>query len=248
MNKNQQVFSSGPSRIRELNRKAVLSYIREQGPNSRSALGRALSLSGAAMTSVVNDLLDEGLLLESEKTKRDGKQGRPISLLELNPQAAYSLGIVLSPSLQSTELGMAFVDYSGVTTTLPNLTVEAHENLDTLVKRIEDAVEVLQQQVPDPQKIVGLTMAIPGVVENHSIPMSPKLRCIEGSAFIEALTESIRYPVSFRNDVNLAAVSELNQQPRLRNLCFCLSLSVFRGRFKYCTQGSGTDRESWLGG
>ena len=39
--------STGPTRIRQLNRQAVLAYIRNEGPNSRSALGPALSLSGA---------------------------------------------------------------------------------------------------------------------------------------------------------------------------------------------------------
>ena len=217
---NPQALSSGPTRIRHLNRKAVLSYIREQGPNSRSALGRALSLSGAAMTSVVNELLVKGLLRESEKTTRDGRQGRPISLLELNPRAAYALGIVLSPTSQSTVLGLAFADYTGHATTLPEMQVDTHHDPDALIARIMDAIAVLEQAVPNPTRISGVTLAIPGVVENESIPVSPKLGCIEGTAFMHRLKQLVKYPVSFRNDVNLAAISELHQQPRLRNLSF----------------------------
>ena len=220
MNTNQQASSTGPSRIREINRKAVLSYIRQHGPNSRSALGRALSLSGAAMTSVVNELLKKGLLCESEKTTHDGRQGRPISLLGLNASAAYALGIVLSPTKQSTVLNMAFVDYTGQATNLPDMQVDTDQGLDLLIARIEQAITALEQAVPNPQRIAGVTIAIPGVVENESIPMSPKLRCIEGKAFIDRLKQSINYPLSFRNDVNLAAISELYQQPRLRNLSF----------------------------
>lgn len=220
MNIKPQVQSSGPTRIRRLNRKAVLSYIREQGPNSRSELGRALSLSGAAMTSVVNELLNSGLLRESENTKRDGRQGRPISLLELNPQTAYALGIVLSPTRQSTILSMAFVDYTGHATHMPDMQVDTHDDLDTLIIRIEQAIKALEQAVPDQKRIVGVTMAIPGVVENHSIPMAPKLPGIEGRQFMLRLNQAIKYPLSFRNDVNLAAISELYQQPRLRTLSF----------------------------
>jgi len=213
-------LSTGPTRIRQLNRQAVLSYIRYEGPNSRSALGPALSLSGAAVSSVVNELLDEDLLRESKGTVRDGRQGRPISLLELNPDAAYALGIVLRPSETRTELAIAWVDYTGHATSLADIEVTTHRNVDDLIKTIAGGVRSLEKAVPDASRIVGLTIAVPGVVENDSIPMSPKLRCIEGSAFVEGIKGTIPYPVSFQNDVNLAATSELYQQPRLRELSF----------------------------
>jgi len=212
--------SSGPTRIRNLNRRAALAYIRHEGPNSRSALGPALSLSGAAVSSLVNDLLEDGLLQESEATTRDGRQGRPISLLSLNPAAAYSLGIVLRPTKDSTELGMAWADYTGHSTALPDLQVTPHQDLAALINNVKTAIKRLEKVTPDADRIVGLTIAIPGVVENDTIPMAPKLPCIEGAEFIEALRKLTRYPVSFQNDVNLAATSELYQQPRLRELSF----------------------------
>lgn len=212
--------SSGPTRIRNLNRRAALAYIRHEGPNSRSALGPALSLSGAAVSSLVNDLLEDGLLQESEATTRDGRQGRPISLLSLNPTAAYSLGIVLRPTKDSTELGMAWADYTGHSTALPDLQVTPHQDLDALIKSVKTAIKRLEKVTPDADRIVGLTIAIPGVVENDTIPMAPKLPCIEGAEFIEAVRKLTYYPVSFQNDVNLAATSELYQQPRLRELSF----------------------------
>ena len=212
--------STGPTRIRQLNRKAVLSYIRYEGPHSRSALGPELALSGAAVSSVVNELLDEDLLNESKGTVRDGRQGRPISLLALNPDAAYALGIVLRPSETRTELAMAWVDYTGHATAMADIEVNTHRNVEDLIKTIVEGVRSLEKAVPDASRIVGLTIAVPGVVEDDTIPMSPKLRCIEGTAFIEGIQQSIAYPVSFQNDVNLAATSELYQQPRLRELSF----------------------------
>ena len=220
MKKGKAPSSTGPTRIRQLNRKAVLAYIRNEGPSSRSTLGSALSLSGAAVSSVANELLDEGLLLESKSTVSDGRQGRPISLLALNPDAAYALGIVLRPSETTTELAMAWVDYTGQATALANIEVNTHQNVDDLIMTIVEGVCSLQEAVPNPLQISGLTIAIPGVVEDDCIPMSPKLRCIEGRDFIEGIKKVIVYPVSFQNDVNLAAISELYQQPRLRELSF----------------------------
>lgn len=216
----QSRTSTGPARIRHLNRRAALSYLRYEGANSRSVLGPALSLSAAAVSSVVNDLLDDNLVMESETPSRDGRQGRPISLLSLNPNAAFAFGIVLRPTKTSTELSMAWVDYTGKATALPDLKVEKHQDVEVLVKSIVKAVKLLEAAVPFPDKVYGLTLAIPGVVENNTIPMSPKLRCIEGSAFIELLKQTIDYPLTLENDVNLAATSELYQQPRLRNIFF----------------------------
>ncbi len=212
--------STGPTKIRQLNRQAALAYIRNEGPSSRSILGPALGLSGAAVSSVTNELLAEDLLHEAKSTVRDGRQGRPITLLALNPNAAYALGIVLRPSETKTELAMAWVDYTGQATPLKNTEVKTHRNVENLIKTIADGVKSLEKAVPDSSRIIGLTIAVPGVVANDSILMSPKLRCIEGTAFVDGVKQAIEYPVSFQNDVNLAATSELYQQPRLRELSF----------------------------
>ncbi|GEM_PF-3000032 len=220
MGKQKQGASRGPARIRHLNRRAVLSHLRYEGDSSRSALGPALSLSAAAVSSVVNDLLEDNLVLESENRPRDGRQGRPISLLSLNPNAAFAFGIVLRPTKTSTELGMAWVDYTGKSTALADLKVEKHQDAEILIKSIVKAVSLLEAAVPFPERVFGLTLAIPGVVENNTIPTSPKLTCIEGSEFIESLRQVIDYPMTLENDVNLAATSELYQQPRLREIYF----------------------------
>ena len=220
MIKNEGTGSTGPTRIRQLNRQALLSHIRNNGANSRSALGHALSLSGAAVSSMVSELLEDNLLIEAEEALRDGRQGRPISLLALNPDAAYGLGIVLRPSKTKTELAMAWVDYTGHATALPDIEVNTHGNVEDLINTIVEAVNTLESAVPDASRVLGLTIAVPGVVEDDSIPMSPKLRCIEGRDFVEGIKQAIQYPVSFQNDVNLAAASELYQQPRLRELSF----------------------------
>jgi len=212
--------STGPARIRHLNRRAVLSHIRFEGACSRSALGNALSLSAAAVSSVVNHLLEDGLLVESEHTTRDGRQGRPTLALHLNPNAAYAFGVVLRPSKEVTDIGMAWVDYTGRETALPDIQVPQTQDSKALIQGVIQAVAKLKAAVPFADKVFGVTLAIPGVVENDSIPMSPKLPCIEGVAFVNTLKNALDYPLSLQNDVNLAATSELHQQPRLRELSF----------------------------
>ena len=220
MKKNMQPQSSGPTRIREVNRKAVLSYLRLNGPNSRSVLGNKLSLSPAAVSSVVGELLDEGLLRFSEASSKDQSQGRPMKLVELNPEAAFAFGIMLRPGITKTTLGIAWIDYSGNATSLPAVNVSNHQNLDELVSSIYEAVSILEQSVLDKSRVRGITIAVPGVVDDDKIPTSPKLTCIQGTSFIAKLKSTLNYPVNFRNDVNLATLCQLQHQPRLRNLTF----------------------------
>lgn len=220
MNKNKHMPSSGPTRIRETNRKAVLSYLRLEGPSARSVMGVKLSLSPAAVSSVVNELLEDGLLRLSEENPKDPSQGRPMKMVELNPEIAFAFGIMLRPGITMTTLGIAWIDYAGKTTSLPSVRVSKHQNLDELIASIHEAVEILEQSVSEKSRVRGITIAVPGVVDKDTIPISPKLECIEGTSLISKLQSTLNYPVSFRNDVNLATISELHQQPHLRKLTF----------------------------
>ena len=236
---------SGPGRIRQLNRKAVLSHIRHFGKSSRSSVGKTLGLSPAAMTSVVNELLEQGLLRKSgpkqeEKEHRQGndagrakRQGRPESILELNPEAACVHGILLRPVGKSCLIEGAWADYAGQVHELEEVVEVKTIAIESILDGITQITKALDKSIAcqcddKTRKVQGLTIGVPGVVESNRIPIAPKLSCIEGTRFMKALQQGQPYPVSFENDVNLGAMSELRPQPRLRNLSFAY-LHVYSG-------------------
>lgn len=67
--------------IRRSNLQTVLAHVVEQGEASRSSIADATALSRGAVTSLVSDLIDGGLLRETEVVTTPGK-GRPRVLLE----------------------------------------------------------------------------------------------------------------------------------------------------------------------
>lgn len=211
--------ASGPGRIRQLNRQAVLNHIRRHGPNSRSALIPALGLSAAAVSSVVTELLEDGLLREAEAPPPGGRLGRPVSLLELDPGAACALGLVLRPGGGRVRVEAAWADYAGAVTVAPRAPPEAAD-LQAIVAGICRAVSALEAAVPDPRRIAAVTVGIPGVVEDEQVRIAPRLPAIEGEGLVSELRRRIPYALHFQNDVNLAAMAELHQQPRLRELAF----------------------------
>lgn len=220
--------SSGPGKIRQLNRKAILAHLRHHGNKSRSTLGPALDLSPAAVSAVVNELFEQGFLRNSEQLPETGRQGRPIALIELNPHAAYVIGLVIRPSDTNVFIDAAWADYTGNVTTLTNKVSLKTKSLDSLLKAIQTTLNNLEKNIPDITRIAGLAIGIPGVVNGDVINIAPKLTCIEGDKLIQQLRSKLPYPVSFHNDVNLAALSELHTQPRLHTLSF-VYLYVYSG-------------------
>lgn len=210
--------ASGPGRIRQLNRRAVLGHIRRFGPTSRSELIPALQLSPAGVSSVVNELIDDGLLQEAEPSSALGRLGRPVSLLQLSPNAAYTLGLVLRPGAGRVQVESAWSDYAGTVALAPELRFHDPAQIETVVQDLLGALRTLERLVPEPQRIAAVTVGIPGVVANDRVAMAPSMRSIEGGQLIAALRAAVSYPLYFQNDVNLAARSELHQQPRLREL------------------------------
>ena len=79
--------------VRALNRRLILRLLREQGPVSRSELVELTGLSGAAVTRLVQDLIDEDYLVEQSMGVSTG--GRPPVLLDLGASRRVVPGSVV---------------------------------------------------------------------------------------------------------------------------------------------------------
>src|ERR1700729_4072148 len=77
--------------LRRENTAAVLWSLHFSRPNSRQDLSAATGLSVASVTSVVRELLDEGIVTEVGSEDSDG--GRPRVLLDMNPDYGYVIGV-----------------------------------------------------------------------------------------------------------------------------------------------------------
>jgi predicted NBD/HSP70 family sugar kinase len=234
----------GPARIRALNRKAALNYIRKNGPISRSGLIPALGLSAAAVSSVTNELVEGGLLrpAEPEVASDYTPRGRPKSPLELNPDAVYAIGLRLHPVDRQCRIQRAWINYAGQIERLPAQVFNDYHNTDGVIDAILAALSSVEQSVPDRNKILAATIAIPGPTSQNEVLIAPSLRAIEGRSFAPAIAHQANYPISLLNDVNLAVLSELHLQPRLKHLSFSyLYIGLGVGA------GVGLDGSLWSG-
>jgi predicted NBD/HSP70 family sugar kinase len=88
--------------LRRHNRSALLSALYLDGPCSRQDLIGSTGLSQGTVSTVVGELIDDGLVVEAGLVDSDG--GRPRVLLRVNPEYAHVIGIDVGETRVRTEL------------------------------------------------------------------------------------------------------------------------------------------------
>ncbi|TNH26631.1 ROK family transcriptional regulator [Micromonospora orduensis] len=88
--------------VRLRNRSALLTRLFLDGPLTRQDLVRSTGLSQPAVSNVVADLIDEGLVAEAGAAESDG--GRPSMLLRIAPRFAFVVGVDVGETRVRVEL------------------------------------------------------------------------------------------------------------------------------------------------
>ena len=198
---------SDTAALRANNLLRVLAEIRRRGETARVDLAETLDLSAATVTAVVSDLLEQGLVRESETRSTPGR-GRPRRQLTLDPAAGYVAGA----KLNTGSVTVAILDFVGdvmadAEAALPGPTVHPDDMLDGIATAFEQA---LQKAGLSADAISGFGMGVPGFVERDTglCHWSPVL---QGAPLDvrELLQQRIACPVSVDNDANLATLAEL---------------------------------------
>ncbi|WP_428643062.1 ROK family protein [Roseibium sp.] len=154
--------------IRRQNRSIVLQALRRSGPMARIDLGQITRLSPATVTAITSDLLDQGLILslESEEPKTHQARGRPRTLLKLNPDAVFTIGVRLSVN----NIDLALVNFAGEVTRekrthFDSATADADSFPGTLVEAIS---QFLKEADVKPARVREIGVAAQGVVETET--------------------------------------------------------------------------------
>ncbi len=193
--------------IKRLNRRLILEALRRSGPLSRAALARAVGLTKSTVSALVQEMLEEGLLDEGNQHKPG--LGRPGTELEFSPQHTLALGVELG--VENTQI------------VLLDLSNKIHAEWDwvespytPLAERLSKLAEQIQTRLSSPAELLGVGLAIPGVVSGRKLIYAPGpgWRNEQPAEMLEAL---LKVPTLVENDANAAALGETfwgeNQSP-----------------------------------
>lgn len=212
------VIGSNPERNRAHNRRVVLEVIRIHGHMGRTEIARRARISPQAVANIVDDLLEEGLLVQLGRL-RSGR-GQPPIQFAMNPDGPLTCGIEIATDHMATTL----LDLSGAvrgqsiapleTASPDHVPQQAAAEIDSLCARIGASrarLLGLGAVMPGPFEIDGMSSVGPATL--------PGWRGVDPKALLSKATGQ---PVSIENDATAAAIGErlYGAGRKISNFCF----------------------------
>ncbi len=179
----------------------MLAYLVSHGATSRKNLAQEFDLSAATLTRATRPLIDHGLLDESDSPSPSGSRGRPVTLVDINPDYALFLGVKLT----GDEAFAVATDARGHILTSQSL---------PLIDRSIDGVATVIEQLATRGALVdgirplaiGVTLGA-AVVGTSIVRVAPFLGW-ENVPLGHILTERTSIPTLIANDVRAFTLAE----------------------------------------
>jgi N-acetylglucosamine repressor len=154
---------------REINRQIALNLVREHEPISRADLARRMEVGRSLVTSLINELLDEGSVYEGETV--DLPRGRKPKMLRVRTHDR----LVVAIDVRFSRTYVMLSDFDGTQIALE--TFETIFEPDALVEELGRRVERLLRGHGALGTCEGVGMVVPGMVDQRTgtVIFSPQL-------------------------------------------------------------------------
>ena len=186
---------------------AILEVIRKNGPISRTDISKTTELNIVTVSNYVSHYIKKGLVVEGELDESTG--GRKPVLVELNPKAGYIVGV----GLNMLSMVAVLVDLEiNVITEIKRERLP--ENSEAVIHKMVDlAVEIIEKSEVDKEKIVGVGVGVPGIIDEKGRtirwPQSLGEKDISVCLSIKDTFEKrLNIPTFVENDANAAVLGE----------------------------------------
>ncbi|QFG25601.1 ROK family transcriptional regulator [Actinomadura sp. WMMB 499] len=190
-----------PRLLRELNDRAALDLLVEQGPLTRAQIGEHTGLSKVTASQLLSRLEERGLV--AVVGEQAGGRGPNAALYAVVPSSAYVAGLEVGPD--GVTAGVA--DITG--RMVAKVTVDPNGS-DDPVKTVHSAVvKACRSAKVAAGRLKAFVIGTPGVVDPRSgdVKFAFDLPSWH-EGVLAALRTDLRRPVTIENDVNLAALAE----------------------------------------
>ncbi|NEG54403.1 ROK family transcriptional regulator [Bifidobacterium platyrrhinorum] len=185
---------ASPSDVRRMNRSLIFDLLFPSTPRSRAELSRLTGLSRVAVSDVVNDMLDEGLIRESGHEMNPSGKGKRATLLTIDPMRLHVIVVDLS---QDNLIQGAVTDLLGIPQDHMEVTLEPGRRIDA--DAIVQLVDQLRADVDD-GTVIGIGVAAPGVISDGVVRTSTALDWHDVD-LKGAIESRFTIPVTVVNDV-----------------------------------------------
>lgn len=188
--------------VKKRNKSLVLHSIKESSPISRADIAQKTGLNKGTVSSLVNELLEEDLILETGPGISSGGR-RPVMLL-FNQSAGYSIGL---------DIGVNYIlgtlcDLQGNICN-EKLIKETNLSFDQTTEILFEIINELMAAAPaSPYGIVGIGIGVPGTIsKTGDILLAPNLGW-KNKDLRTVIEEKYHVPVKIENEANAGAYGE----------------------------------------
>lgn len=199
--------------IRRGNRASLLGLVHRHGAIARNDLARSLNLTRAAVTILVNDLLDEGWLEEAGAAGAAGHAGRRKIFLRIRSESGKLLGFGVDHERVQAVLtdmaGKVIASRTLPSPAVPNLSgQDAAGPLTGFIR--EAASSLLEGKSPEQAGVLAAGVGVTGLVDAEAGISIREPRLWDGPVNLrKPLQEALGVPVMVDNNVRSLALAEI---------------------------------------
>ncbi|KHE72282.1 ROK family transcriptional regulator [Halobacillus sp. BBL2006] len=190
--------------MKSMNRSIILNMIRKQGPISRADIAKQSRLTPPTVSNIVKELINTKFVIET--TQGTSKGGRKPTLLEINVDYFYILGIDVGTTSVKFVVTNLFGDLKD-TTSLEIPAFPTNENLISIMK--EGIRLLLSNGNNDPGKFLGVGVGMHGIVDpEKGISLFAPSFQLKNIPIKEELEKEFNMIVNVENDARAMTLGE----------------------------------------
>jgi predicted NBD/HSP70 family sugar kinase len=190
--------------VKQINRDGILHQLKEKTHISRADLAKLTELSRPCVSSLVDEMIQEGLIQEVGFGESNG--GRKPILLAYNFQAFGVVGVVF----EGSTIQMAIADLKGEILFVHKTRISHPKDGEMAIQSVERGLaDLLIQSGFDKSKLLGIGLGLPGITRRRdgTVSYSPSTGWMNLPVRKE-IEERLGLPVIIDNDVNLMTLGE----------------------------------------
>jgi glucokinase-like ROK family protein len=190
--------------MKSLNRSLVLNTIRSEGPISRADIAKKTALAPPTVTNIVNELLEERFIVESEVGLSSG--GRKPILLKLNDSAYSVIGVDVGVSA----IRSVMTDLNASVIAESKRPLPPRLDQELFLATLKQAVYDLLRAADPGRQTIGIGIGMHGLVDpDRGISVFAPNMGLRNIPLREELEREFSLPVHVENDAVAMAIGEL---------------------------------------
>lgn len=206
------------SDVKVNNRSLILKQLKYK-KRSRKDIAEKIKLTPAAVTILVNELIEQGCIRESGHVDEPSRVGRKKVFLELHNTYKYAIGV----NIEGDDVSIGIGDLSGNLLQNINKSIDGLKAIEVLNIIVQNIMDLIWNMNLSKKDILGIGIGIVGIVDNQN-GISKRAYGLwkEEVKVREILEQELGLPVIVENNVRALARAEMEQRThkKMDNMVF----------------------------